>query len=102
MLLPAHETTSHRLPGSSSGLHHDFHDNLYVLIHGRKSFRLFSPGDADKMHTLGPIELVHPNGRICYAVSIIKLVAELYSRPTLTLSLHYYRDKLPLLMALTP
>ena len=28
------------LKGSSSGLHHDFHDNLYVLIRGRKRFFL--------------------------------------------------------------
>lgn len=26
--------------GSSSGLHHDFHDNLYSLLRGRKRFRL--------------------------------------------------------------
>lgn len=25
--------------GSSSGLHHDFHDNLYLLLRGRKRFR---------------------------------------------------------------
>ncbi|CAM9799805.1 unnamed protein product, partial [Choristocarpus tenellus] len=25
--------------GSSSGLHHDFHDNLYILLRGRKMFR---------------------------------------------------------------
>jgi len=55
--------------GSSSGLHHDFHDNLYVLIHGHKSFRLYSPQDADKLYTRGTIEFVHPNGRICYSVS---------------------------------
>ena len=32
--------------GSSSGLHHDFHDNVYVLIRGRKRFLLFPPGSA--------------------------------------------------------
>ncbi|CAM9576855.1 unnamed protein product, partial [Sphacelaria rigidula] len=25
--------------GSSSGLHHDFHDNLYILLRGKKTFR---------------------------------------------------------------
>lgn len=54
--------------GSSSGLHHDFHDNLYVLIHGRKSFKLFSPADTENMYTRGHVEIVHPNGRICYTV----------------------------------
>lgn len=27
------------MKGSSSGLHHDFHDNLYVLLRGKKTFR---------------------------------------------------------------
>eukprot|EP00045_Choanoeca_perplexa_P002935 m.27784 g.27784 ORF g.27784 m.27784 type:complete len:338 (+) comp11777_c0_seq21:318-1331(+) len=52
--------------GSSSGLHHDFHDNLYVLIHGCKRFRLISPKDAEAMATAGDIAQVHSNGRICY------------------------------------
>ena len=51
---------------SSSGLHHDFHDNLYVLLHGRKRFRLFSPADAHRMYTRGRLRRVHPNGRINY------------------------------------
>ncbi len=55
--------------GTSSGLHHDFHDNLYVLLKGKKSFRLYSPADAAHMYTSKPIALVHPNGRICYEVS---------------------------------
>ena len=33
--------------GSSSGLHHDFHDNVYVLLRGRKRFLLFPPGSAE-------------------------------------------------------
>jgi hypothetical protein len=52
--------------GSSSGLHHDFHDNLYVLLRGKKRFRLFSPLDAHRMYTTGRMAMVHPNGRICY------------------------------------
>lgn len=32
----------------SSGLHHDYHDNLYVLLNGQKRFRLFSPKGAAK------------------------------------------------------
>lgn len=52
--------------GSSSGLHHDFHDNLYVLLRGKKRFRLFSPLDAHRLSTAGKIARVHPNGRICY------------------------------------
>jgi len=54
------------IEGSSSGLHHDYHDNLYIMIRGTKKFRLFSPMDADKMYTTGVITKVHPNGRINY------------------------------------
>ncbi|KAL1511069.1 hypothetical protein AB1Y20_005892 [Prymnesium parvum] len=53
--------------GTSSGLHHDYHDNLYVLLHGTKRFRLFSPADARRMYTVGRLARVHPNGRINYA-----------------------------------
>lgn len=55
--------------GSSSGLHHDYHDNLYIVVKGQKRFRLFSPKDIDKMYTRGRLHgpfHVHPNGRINY------------------------------------
>ncbi|EIE26943.1 Clavaminate synthase-like protein [Coccomyxa subellipsoidea C-169] len=51
---------------ASSGLHHDFHDNLYVLLRGRKRFTLFPPSLAKRMHTHGQIRLIHPSGRIVY------------------------------------
>jgi hypothetical protein len=49
--------------GTSSGLHHDFHDNLYILLAGAKRFRLFPPSDAKCMYVNGVIKRVHPNGR---------------------------------------
>ncbi|CAK4086168.1 unnamed protein product [Aphanomyces euteiches] len=52
--------------GSTSGLHHDYHDNLYILLRGRKKFRLYSPGDVEAMYTRGNLLKVHPNGRINY------------------------------------
>jgi hypothetical protein len=52
--------------GASSGLHHDYHDNLYIVLKGKKRFRLFSPGDTEKMYTRGSLLRVHPNGRINY------------------------------------
>jgi len=52
--------------GSSTGLHHDYHDNLYVLLRGSKQFRLYSPADTSKMYTQGQVVKVHPNGRINY------------------------------------
>lgn len=52
--------------GSSSGLHHDYHDNFYFLVQGRKRFRLFSPDCAPHMYTYGDIQCIHENGRISY------------------------------------
>lgn len=52
--------------GSSSGLHHDYHDNLYVLLRGRKRFTLFSPNDAPNLYITGKISKIHPNGLINY------------------------------------
>jgi hypothetical protein len=52
--------------GTSSGLHHDHHDNLYILLAGKKTFRLFSPAEAFNMYTTGQISRIHPNGRINY------------------------------------
>jgi len=52
--------------GSSSGLHHDFHDNLYLLIRGRKRFRLFPPSSAELLHVFGRLSVIHRNGLIVY------------------------------------
>ncbi|GAB4814761.1 hypothetical protein N2152v2_001807 [Parachlorella kessleri] len=52
--------------GSSTGLHHDYHDNLYVLLRGRKQFRLYPPSLADRMYVHGQLQRVHPNGRIVH------------------------------------
>ncbi|KAK9868966.1 hypothetical protein WJX84_003684 [Apatococcus fuscideae] len=52
--------------GASSGLHHDYHDNLYILLRGQKRFRLFPPSQAPNMYTHGAVAQIHPNGRIVY------------------------------------
>ncbi|MEW5304433.1 MAG: hypothetical protein WDW36_007044 [Sanguina aurantia] len=52
--------------GASSGLHHDFHDNLYILLRGRKQFTLYDPSHAADMYLNGALQAVHPNGRIVY------------------------------------
>lgn len=49
-----------------SGLHHDFHDNFYVLLAGRKHFRIYSPADAPFMAMHGENPKVHFNGLISY------------------------------------
>ncbi|KAI9340144.1 cupin-like domain-containing protein [Zopfochytrium polystomum] len=52
--------------GVSSGLHHDFADNLYVVLQGRKSFRIFPPSDAEKLYLNGAALRVFPNGLVQY------------------------------------
>eukprot|EP00928_Gymnodinium_smaydae_P027228 TRINITY_DN21114_c0_g1_i1.p1 TRINITY_DN21114_c0_g1~~TRINITY_DN21114_c0_g1_i1.p1 ORF type:complete len:513 (-),score=62.01 TRINITY_DN21114_c0_g1_i1:14-1504(-) len=59
--------------GSSSGLHHDFHDNLYIVIRGEKEFRLFSPRCVDFLELAGASRArprLHENGLICYGSGI--------------------------------
>ena len=51
---------------SSSGLHHDYHDNLYVLLRGTKRIFLYTYEDALNLYTNGKIDYIHPNGRINY------------------------------------
>ena len=53
---------------SSSGLHHDFHDNLYLLIRGRKRFRLFPPSAAELLRVSGNLRKIHQNGLIVYSL----------------------------------
>ncbi len=59
-------TINNNKNGSNSGLHHDFHDNLYVLLRGKKRFRLFSPNETNNLYASGKIEKIHTNGRINY------------------------------------
>jgi hypothetical protein len=51
---------------TSSGLHHDFHDNLYVLLRGRKHFTLYPPQCHEAMYTNEEVVKLHANGRINY------------------------------------
>ena len=51
---------------SSSGLHHDFHDNLYILLRGTKTFTLFPPTEVSNLYPVGKLSRLHPNGRINY------------------------------------
>ncbi|KNC97695.1 uncharacterized protein SPPG_07157 [Spizellomyces punctatus DAOM BR117] len=51
---------------TSSGLHHDYQDNLYILLRGKKRFTLFSPRDAEYMYLQGDVARVCANGYILY------------------------------------
>jgi hypothetical protein len=52
--------------GTSSGLHHDFHDNLYILLRGRKRFVLYPPSAVHHLDTYGKPKKIHSNGLIVY------------------------------------
>lgn len=47
-------------------LHHDFHDNLYVVVQGRKQFVLFPPQQAENLYTRGKLLGIESNGFIRY------------------------------------
>lgn len=51
---------------TSSGLHHDFHDNLYVVVRGSKRFRLFPPSAAPHLRVVGKIRTIYKNGLVVY------------------------------------
>lgn len=51
----------------TSGLHHDFHDNFYHVLSGRKRFVVFAPHDASNLAVSGTIHCIYPNGLISYA-----------------------------------
>lgn len=51
---------------TSTGLHHDHADNLYVLVQGRKRFTLYSPDFASELYTVGDVRHVYDTGVIDY------------------------------------
>lgn len=63
------------------GLHHDFHDNLYILLKGHKAFTIAAPSgisthpsfpllthnvEAPNMYLNGSVTRIHDNGLINY------------------------------------
>lgn len=48
-------------------LHHDFNDNLYVVVEGCKHFTIFPPEQAPNLYTRGRLTGIEPNGCIRYA-----------------------------------
>ena len=54
---------------TSTGLHHDHADNLYVLVKGKKRFTLFSPDFAHDLYTTGDVRTVYETGVIDYVMN---------------------------------
>ena len=51
---------------TSTGLHHDHADNIYVLAQGKKRFTLYSPDYAPDLYTVGDVRCVYDTGVIDY------------------------------------
>lgn len=66
------ERLGKRIPGiqgTSSGLHHDHANNLYIPIEGTKRFTIFAPSEASNLYTVGDIEHIYGSGVIDYKVN---------------------------------
>jgi hypothetical protein len=57
---------------TTSGLHHDYHDNLYIMLKGEKLITLYPPSEAQHLYTTGDLVKVHSNGRINYKGQITR------------------------------
>lgn len=51
---------------TKSQLHHDFHDNLYCVVEGSKTFTIFPPEDARYLYPAGKVTGIEANGVIRY------------------------------------
>ena len=59
----------HSLNGSSSKLHHDYHDNFYFVFRGNKCFEILPPKCANSLYLNGNDEIfkIYENGLIAYS-----------------------------------
>ena len=51
---------------TSSGLHHDFHDNVLIQVCGTKRVRMWDPSATRALRPRGGRASIHANGRIVY------------------------------------
>lgn len=51
---------------TSSGLHHDFHDNYYFVIQGQKTFTIYPPSDYPHLYLNGKVQHLYENGLFVY------------------------------------
>ena len=50
--------------GTQSRLHFDDYDNFYVVLRGKKHFRLYAPNDTPLLYPYGNVVVIHKNGQI--------------------------------------
>ena len=51
---------------TTSGLHHDFHDNFYIVLGGKKQFTLYPPSDYPYLYLHGKVRHLYENGLFVY------------------------------------
>ncbi|CAI8496790.1 unnamed protein product [Hanseniaspora opuntiae] len=54
---------------TSTGLHHDHADNIYIPVEGHKRFTLFPPFVAKSLYTVGDVAKIFDNGIIDYKMN---------------------------------
>lgn len=52
--------------GTVSGLHHDYEDNIYILVQGRKRVVLYSPAELFNLYPQGQVLEVNEQGSVSY------------------------------------
>ena len=57
---------------TSSGLHHDFHDNVLVQVCGAKRVRMWDPSATNVLRPAGGRARVHANGRVVYGGAAVE------------------------------
>ncbi|XBW37587.1 hypothetical protein QEN19_003168 [Hanseniaspora menglaensis] len=62
------ENLGKKVPGgfTSTGLHHDHAENIYIPVEGHKRFTLFPPFIAESLYTVGNVNKIYENGIIDY------------------------------------
>jgi len=64
------------------GLHFDALDNFHIMLHGRKEWTIYDPGDAHLLHFISPANYVLPDGTIRTHQNLVNLQFEKYGYNT--------------------
>ena len=70
---------------TSSGLHHDFHDNFYFVIQGKKTFTIYPPSDYPHLYLNGKVQHLYENGLFVYQKDSLSSTGTNVDHPLLVL-----------------
>ena len=87
---------------TSSGLHHDYHDNVYLLLRGRKHITLYPPTDNNisSLYPHGALQAtaktvkVYENGRVVYPCQVDETGGEIRADGALVNVERWYKAKI--------